>query len=276
MKYLFLCLIILFVVSCGDDFKKVETLGEFRILSVVTTTPEVAPGTGVSLQLFVSDVKGGGRPISGTTIACIDPGIAFGAKVNCDHDPSASPGTYDIHTANDAGLGLGNLFTGLAPDVTNVTVPAGIFLGRSTTEQFNGVSYIVIFNFTVDGREVSAFKRIIATNREILKLNNNPSGSTISQNGIAPGPVLNKDDELQVTTDAPEVYDFINTEGVNETKTETFQVAWFVTQGKFSKPKSNVDEIVEYQGDTPTVPSLVVSIVRDDRGGVEIVRESFP
>ena len=133
-----------------------------------------------------------------------------------------------------------------------------------------------IFNFTVDGREVSAFKRIIATNLEILKLNNNPSGSTISQNGIAPGPVLNKDDELQVTTDAPEVYDFINSEGATETKTETFQVAWFVTQGKFSKPKSNVDEIVEYQGDTPTVPSLVVSIVRDDRGGVEIVTESFP
>jgi hypothetical protein len=274
MKYLFLCLIILFVVSCGDDFKKVEALGEFRILSVATTTPEVVPGAVVNLRLFVSDVKGGGRLISGTTIACIDPGISFGAKVKCDHDPSAVSGTYDIDTANDADLGAANLFTGLATDVTNVTVPAGIFIGRSATEQFNGVSYIVIFDFTVDGRVVSVFKRIVATNRGTL--NTNPTGSAIFLNGVAIVSAPNEGDKLKVETNAPETYDFINSEGATETKTETFQVAWFVTQGKFSKPKSNVDEIVEYQGDTPTVPSLVVSIVRDDRGGVEIVRESFP
>ena len=276
MKYLFLILIILFVVSCGDDFKKVEALTEFRILSVVTTTPEVAPGAAVNLRLFVSDVKGGGRLISGTTVACIDPGISFGAKVKCDHDPSAVSGTYDIDTANDADLGAGKLFTGLATDVTNVTVPAGIFIGRSATEQFNGVSYIVIFNFTVDGRKVSVFKRIIATNRGVLILNTNPTGSAVFLNDVAIVSAPNEGDKLKVTTNAPQTYDFINSEGDTETKTETFQVAWFVTQGKFSKPKSNVDEIVEYQGDTPTVPSLVVSIVRDDRGGVQIVRKSFP
>ena len=273
MKHLFLCLVILFVVSCGDDFKKVEILNEFRVLAVLSDKPEVTAGLPVNIQLYVSDVNGGGRLIKGTTIACIDPGIALGARVNCDHDPSAVPGFYSINTSI-GDMGAVNLFTGLASAVLLVNVPAGIFIGRSATEQFNGVGYIVIFNFTVDGRSVSVFKRIVATNR--VSLNKNPSGSAISQNGIAPGPVLNKDDELQVTTDAPEVYDFINAEGATETKTETFQVAWFVTQGKFSKPKSNVDEIVEYQGDTPTVPSLVVSIVRDDRGGVEIVRESFP
>jgi hypothetical protein len=171
-------------------------------------------------------------------------------------------------------MGAANLFTGLATDVLNVTVPAGIFTGRSTTEQFNGVSYIVIFNFTVDGKAVSVFKRIVATNRGTL--NANPTGSAIQLNGVAITSAPAKDDKLKVTTNAPETYDFINAEGDTETRSEDFQVAWFITQGKFDKPKSDVDEIVEYQGDAPTTASLIVSIVRDDRGGVEIVREIFP
>jgi hypothetical protein len=278
MNKLFLLIISLLFYSCGDDFKKVEVLSEFRILSVVASTnnPEVLPGAVVNLQLFVSDVKGGGRTINGTTVACIDPGIAFGAKVNCDHDPSAVPGTYDIDTANDLDLRADNLFTGLASDVLNVTVPAGIFAGRSTTEQFNGVSYIVIFNFTVDGKAVSVFKRIVATNRG--SLNTNPTGSAVFLNGvaIASAPAPAKDDKLKVTTSSPETYKFINAEGDTETRTEVFQVAWFITQGTFDKPKSDVDETVKYLGDAATIPSLVISIVRDDRGGAEIVREIFP
>jgi hypothetical protein len=273
MNKLFLLIISLLFYSCGDDFKRVETLSEFRILSVVANTPEVLPGAVVTLQLFVSDVKGGGRVISGTTVSCIDPGIAFGAKVNCDHDPLAVAGTYDIDTTN-GDMGAANLFTGLATDVLNVTVPAGIFTGRSTTEQFNGVSYIVIFNFTVDGKAVSVFKRIVATNRG--SLNTNPTGSAVFLNGVAIASAPAKDDKLKVTTSSPETYDFINAEGDTETRSEDFQVAWFITQGKFDKPKSDVDEIVEYQGDAPTTASLIVSIVRDDRGGVEIVREIFP
>ena len=275
MNKLFLLIISLLFYSCGDDFKKVEVLSEFRILSVVASTnnPEVLPGALVNLQLFVSDVKGGGRVIIGTTVSCIDPGIAFGAKVNCDHDPSAVTDSYEINTTN-GDMGAANLFTGLASDILNVTVPAGIFAGRSTTEQFNGVSYIVIFNFTVDGKAVSVFKRIVATNRG--SLNNNPTGSAVFLNGVAITSAPAKDDKLMVTTSSPETYDFINAEGDTETRTEVFQVAWFITQGKFDKPKSDVDETVKYLGDAATIPSLVISIVRDDRGGAEIVRKFFP
>lgn len=276
MNKLFLLIISLLLYACGDDFKKVEVLSEFRILSIVADTPEVFPGplVDVKLRLFVSDVKGGGRPINGTTVSCIDPGIAFGAKVNCDHDPSAVPGTYDIDTANDLDLGAANLFTGLATDELTVRIPQTIFAGRSTTEQFNGVSYIVIFNFTVDGKAVSVFKRIVATNRG--SLNTNPSGSAIFLNGVAITSAPAKDDKLKVTTSSPVTYDFINAEGDTETRTEVFQVAWFITQGQFDKPKSDVDETVKYLGDAATTPSLVISIVRDDRGGAEIVREIFP
>ena len=274
MNKLFLLIISLLFYSCGDDFKKVEVLSEFRILSIVANTPEVDPGPvlDVKLRLFVSDVKGGGRLIKGTTVACIDPGIAFGAKVNCDHDPSAVPGTYDIDTRTPDMTS--NLFTGLAADELIVRIPETIFAGRSTTEQFNGVSYIVIFNFTVDGKAVSVFKRIVATNRG--SLNTNPTGSAVFLNGVAIASAPAKDDKLKVTTSSPETYNFINAEGDTETRTEVFQVAWFITQGKFDKPKSDVDETVKYLGDAATIPSLVISIVRDDRGGAEIVRKIFP
>lgn len=272
MKYSLFLMFILLASCGGDSFNKVEVLKGFRILSVVTSTPEVSPGAVVSLQLYVSDTEGAGRSLNGTTISCIDPGISFGAKVNCDHDPLATPSPFVLNTAS--GDLAANLFTGLAADTVSVTVPATIFLGRSAREQFNGVSYIVIFNFTVDGESVSAFKRIVATNRGTF--NSNPSGSSVLLNGLAITSVPNKNDKLRVTSSSQETFDYVNVDGNTETRTEEFAVAWFVTQGKFDKPKSNVNETVKYLGNTPSAASLVVTILRDERGGVEIIREFFP
>lgn len=267
--------IFLLAAACGgDDFKKIEELGEFRILAVVNTsaTTEVAPGGNVTLQLFISDVKAGNRIINGTTVACIDPGIAFGAEVKCDHDPLAVTDTYSIDTTTvDM---TANLFTGLTADTLSVTVPASIFLGRSARDQFNGVGYIVIFNFEVDGRIITAFKRVLATNRAAL--NTNPTGSAILLNGVAIGLDISKEDQLMVTSSSQETYDYISTEGPTETLSEEFQIAWFVSEGKFDKPKSGLAETVKYLGDTPAVPSLIVAVVRDGRGGVEVVRKLVP
>lgn len=276
MKTTFLYISIFFLAAAcgGDDFKKVEELGEFRILAVLNTssTTEVAPGGSVNLQLFVSDVKSGNRIITGTTVACIDPGIAFGAEVKCDHDPLAVTDTYSVDTTT-ADMAA-NLFTGLAADTLNVTVPASIFVGRSARDQFNGVGYIIIFNFEVDGRSITAFKRVLATNKAVL--NTNPVGSAILLNGAAIGTELSKDDQLTVTSSSQETYDYISTEGTTETLTEEFQIAWFVSEGKFDKPKSDLAETVKYLGDTPIASSLVIAVVRDERGGVEVVRQLLP
>jgi hypothetical protein len=279
MKYSFFLMFIL-LASCGDDnFNKVEVLKGFRILSVVMTNPatdsEVQEGTVVRLQLYVSDIEGAGRtqPIVGTATSCIDPGISLGAKVNCDHDPSAITGAFSLDTGS--GDLPANLYTGLADDFVDVTVPVGIFTGRSARDQFNGVSYIVIFNFTVDGKEVSAFKRIVATNRSPLNLNQNPSGSSILLNGSAISTAPSKNDILEVTSNLPQTYEYITLDGNTETRTEELAVAWFVTQGEFDKPKSDVNESVKYLGSAPTVPSIVLTVVRDNRGGVEIVRRKL-
>ena len=266
-------MLLLLAISCGGDrVKKVELLEEFRILAVVTPTPEVSSGDPATLQLFISDVKGGGRVIIGTTVACIDPGIAFGAKVSCDHDPSAQVGTYKIDTTT--GDMTSNLYTGLAAATLNVTVPPTIFLGRDSRDQFNGVGFIVIFNFTVDGRTVSTFKRITATNRGAF--NSNPNGSTILLNRSPIGSAPEDGDDLEATSSAPEMFDYQTIEGVTETREEKLAVAWYVTQGELTKPKSNVGESTSYKGKKPTASSAVIAIIRDERGGVEIVRKYFP
>jgi len=270
MRVIYLFTLVLMVSCGGDDFKKIEKLGEFRVLAVLVNNPEVPPGATVNVQLFVSDIKAAGRTIVGTTIACIDPGIAFGAKVNCDHDPAAVAGTYTVNTTGMSGT----LYTGLAADVLSATVPGTIFTGRSTREQFNGIGYIVIFKFTVDGESISVFKRIIATNRG--SFNTNPTGSSILLNGGAIASFPDKNDELQATSSAPETFDYQTIEGNIESRTEKMQVAWYLTEGELDKPKSDVDEASKYLGNASTDPSLVIAIIRDERGGVHTVTEFFP
>lgn len=273
MKNLNLILLLFLAIACGgDDFRKIEKLDDFRILAVKSDFSEVVPGVIVNLQLIVSDVKGAGRVINGTTVSCIDPGIAFGAKVNCDHDPSRVTGSYTVDT--NAGDLPANLYTGLASDVLSVTVPAGIWVGRSAREKLNGVGYIVIFKFNVDGKDTSAFKRVVATTR--IPVNSDPSGSAILMNGAPISSPPDKDDKLKVTTSAPEIYDYMNIDGSVVSRTEEQQVAWYVTSGKLDKPKTDVGETTKYLDSAVSDPSLIIAIVRDERGGLEMVRQFFP
>ncbi len=259
MKYVFLLLCL----SCGnDDFRKVEKLESFRILGVKASLPEVAPGSSVDLQVLVSDFSGTEASISGNYVTCIDPGISRGAKVSCATVVETNTFTINMNS-------LGGR-TGLSP-VVNVTVPTDILNGRDSRDQFNGVGYIVIFSLTVGGTDYTTFKRIIATNR--TSPNTNPQGSTLLVNGfpISRAPV--DGDELSVTTSLPENYDFINIDGTQEARTEKFQIAWYTSSGEFSSSKTNADETVDYTGDTES--SLTLAVIRDERGGLDFVKEAF-
>lgn len=265
MRYLLLLLLL----ACGgDDMKKVEELGGFRILGVITQTPEVTPGASVTdLQMIFSDVNSGGRSITGSATGCIDPGISLGAKVSCDHDPGRVTQAVTIDTLTDDATN--GFFTGVTPAFGSFTVPATIFLGRNLRDQFNGVGYLILFDFTVDGKKVQTLKRIVATNRGTL--NTNPSGSSMLLNG---SPVLSspaKNDKLSVTNNSLETYDTINVDGSTETRTEKLQVAWYLSKGEIDKPKSFVAEDVKYLD--PKVPGayLQIAVLRDDRGGIEVL-----
>lgn len=265
MKYLILLLL---CTACGgDDFKKVEKLEGFRVLGISTSQSEVSPGATVNdIQVFFSDVDGG-RAISGTTVSCIDPGIALGAKVNCDHDPSRVTGVYNINTSTEDQSG--GLFTGLATTQATVTVPPQIFVGRSAKEQFNGVGYIIIFTFEVDGKPITTFKRIVATTRAVK--NTNPTGAVLL-NGAAIAAFPNKDDKLSVTGTTAENYDYENVDGTVEVRTEEIQVAWYISYGKLDKPKTFANEETKFQEDRSAGIFTLVAVIRDERGGISIVR----
>lgn len=265
MKYLILLLL---CAACGgDDFKKVEHLEGFRVLGISTSQSEVSPGATVNdIRVFFSDV-GGGRFISGTTVSCIDPGIALGAKVNCDHDPNRVNGVYNINTTTEDQSG--GLFTGLATTQASVTVPAQIFFGRSSKDQLNGVGYIIIFNFIVDGKPVTAFKRIVATSRSVK--NTNPVG-TVLLNGAPIAAFPDKDDKLVMSSSSAETYEYENVDGSIEIRTEEIQVAWYISYGKLNKPKTFANEETKYLDDRSSGPFVLVAVIRDDRGGISFVR----
>ncbi len=263
--------LILLLCSCGNDnLPKVEILKGFRILGISATNPEVAPGGSSTLSVLISDTEGGGRVINGSYIACVDPGIALGAEATCLKDPTAISGTYTIDTtvpdlAN-------NLYTGFSGTL-GVTIPASILDGRSEREKFNGVGYIVIFTFQVDGRRVTSFKRIISTNRGVL--NSNPAAPTILVNGGAVSGIPREDDRLSVTGLNPESYQFQNVDGTIENRQEDLDVAWYLNSGEVNKPKASSLDQVEIT-EAPSGPFLILSVVRDGRGGLSVQRNFIP
>lgn len=267
MRFLILLLLCL---SCGDDnFPKVEKLDSFRILGIIASASEVAPGGSSNLQVIVSDVSGTAPTISGTYETCIDPGIGRGAPVACP--VVLQSGAYDLTFGTL--LPSPALRTGVNALTLNVTAPAGILTGRSAREQNNGVGLIVIFRFGVNGKEVVAFKRIIATQRAAL--NANPSITGLFANGTPVTTLPPDNSDFSLTANAPEQYDYINIDGTGELKREVYEVAWYTTAGEFSRPKARVEEKSELKLKSQG-PAVFVGILRDERGGVDFAKVAVP
>lgn len=268
MKKLILLLALL-ASSCGDDtFRKVEQLDRFRILGIQAASPEVAPGGSSTLTLLIYDPSPRAS-INVSLTTCIDPGISLGAPVSCAHDATAVPSNFTINTSGYTGnLGLGTHTTAA------INVPAAIFTGRSTRDRFNGVGYIAIFDFVVDGESVRAFKRIVATNRGTF--NANPAAPTLLLNGAAFAGSPQKGDRLSLTTSAPESYDFIGVDGATETRIEDPQVAWYITKAELLSPKTEVDESTRIETDPSSDPYLILGVVRDERGGLSFTSRTIP
>lgn len=274
MKKIFFIFIFIFLGCSKENFNKVENLENFRILAIISSAPEVAALGNSTLSLLISDRRGGGRVISGTVKLCFDPGISLGAEVSCDHDPQTITSSYSIDTINDVDLGAANLYTGLAANTVSVTVPSAVFLGRNEREQFNGVSYIALFLFQVDGHTIKSFKRITATNRG--DFNTNPTIGSMKLNGAAISIRPVKGDKLSISASLPQSFSYQTIDGVKEIRTEKSEVAWYVSEGGLSKAKATTSEAVEYKTNPPSGTEVIVAVLRDDRGGVSYFREVLP
>lgn len=261
--------ILLILSSCGNDrLPKIEVLEGFRIIGIEASSPEVAPGGSSTLRLYVSDPQGGGRVINGSYLACVDPGISIGAAVDCSKVPGAVSGSYTIDTTTLSGT----LYTGFSGTMT-ANIPTSILTGRSVREQFNGVGYIVIFTFSVDGKTIRSFKRVLATNRG--SLNANPATPTILLNGSPLSSVPREGDTVTVSGLSPETYQFQNVDGTTETRTEALEVAWFMSTGEVNRPKALAQESAEFT-EAPGPNFLILSAIRDGRGGFSVQQTYIP
>ena len=274
MKRLILFLPLFLFISCGNDkLKKVETLDSFRVLAIESATPseiatpELTQGDGlkVKARAFISDVNGGGRTVSAVVDGCIDPGISLGAEVTCEGNPSKVSASYSVDTST-----LPNLNSGWGGYSAALAIPNSIFIGRSEREKYNGVPYIIIFNFSVDNTVIKSFKRILITNRTTL--NSNPTLTAfLLNNSTLAKPNLN--DYLSASFSGSENYNFILADNTVENRNETLTMAWYVSSGELNISKASASESVQYKSSPPSSSLLIIGVLRDERGGVAVYQD---
>jgi len=269
MKKITFLLSMFLILSCGNDkIKRLETLNSFRVLAIESLTPELTQGVGLSVTArpYVSDVNGGGRTLSAVVDGCIDLGVSLGAEVTCEGNPSKVSVAYSLNTSALPALnsGWGNYSSALS-------IPNTIFVGRSERDQYNGVPFLIIFSFTVDGVIHKSFRRILVTNR--TSLNTNPTLTNLLLNGSTIGkPQLN--DYLSATATGSQNYNYVLVDGQIENRNETLSMAWYVSSGELNTAKTSASESVIYKSTPPSSSLLIIGILRDERGGVA-VRENL-
>ncbi len=267
MKVLILSCVFLSLLSCGDDgFKKYEKLEEFRVLGIVADTPEVNDTNAVvTLTPIVSDISNQGREVTVTINACVDPGVSRGADVSCEGGKLTQDVVYNSGNAVDLNATLGaTLYTGAMPNVS-LTLPSEILAEKTVFEQYNGVDYLVIFDFKFGGESlVKSIKRIRISSRPIK--NSNPVLGTVG--GLS---LSSSEQVLEVeNSSSKETFDFYSLSGNLEQKDEVMYLTWFTSSGEINNSQVYVNENSELSFDS-SLPSeaVVVVLLRDGRGGVD-------
>lgn len=266
----------IFTSGCANEnFPKYQKLDSFRVIGIQADKPEVListlPAT-VTLTPVLSDSGSGGRTVTITGSACPDPGINFGAEPTCDQSPlkvdlsipSVTPGAA---ASNSQVFGTPSL-TGSTPSFT-VTVPSGLTTGRSTSDLFNGIGYLVSLRFQAGDKVVRAYKRIAISNKSTANVN--PSITSVLGNGSALTLLPTTDVTLSVQTSAPASYEAMSAEGVIVSRTESLRVTYFHTDGlmKFARLSP-----LETNTWTPPAaapagrPATIVVVIYDGLGGM--------
>ncbi|MEZ4846349.1 MAG: hypothetical protein R2877_05235 [Bdellovibrionota bacterium] len=269
-KILFMSMLFL-LASCEDDENRFFQLGEFRVLAVQADFPEIdgnspTPIT-VTLTPFVSDVKAAGRTLSIDILACPDPGLQLGNEPTCDESLST---TQTIAYANVNSSTLGARFTGAMPSFT-VDVPPGLLTGQTAQTQFNGLDYLITMKFSAGSESTSTYKRITVSQR--TPKNKNPRIENVLRNGNTGGSIHNNDSlgiDLLAGFGA-QTYEFRDQDGIISEKNEELTTSWFTYKGTTDLRRTFINEETVFEQTPNTNNPFVVAVLRDDRGGIDVV-----
>lgn len=275
LNLLLLWLITLTFLSCGDEFTEQSKLGKLRVLAMTADKPEINAATTVLVTPLISFVDGGDTTLDYTWEACPDPGIDFGADVNCD---SATAALKLTGTGSFATSGLSAAkYTGVATNISLV-IPAAVFTYLGTLDsdlQFNGVDYLLILKYTdqTSGQEATGLKRIKLSTKASGDLNTNPTVGAIQFNGVDIAAFPASEGKITVSNlSAAESYSNQTNVGLR-TFTENMYVSWYSSAGEFLFNRTDIGEENTY---TPSgTDGVFVAVYRDGRGGIATIIESF-
>ena len=255
------------------DFPKYNVLGDLRILTVITSAPEVSPGDSVTFTPILSDVNGQGRTLQYSVSGCIDPGVGIGASPVCpEPDPvSMQSGTVALLP------GAGTTYTGPVPSFS-LTMPdaATMFASRSAADQYNGVAYLVFYSISVpNGPSVNSFLRVIVSSVDKAQKNQNPVITSVDLNddpipGALPMPVSAANFRVTFPASSTDTYQVMHHDGSLTTHTEEMVTTWFISDGEFdfTRTLGSSENSWSPPKAKPADRGLVLLVVtRDERGG---------
>ncbi|MEZ4819248.1 MAG: hypothetical protein R3A45_04895 [Bdellovibrionota bacterium] len=271
MQRRFCYFIMLALIGCDQVSIDFFDLGAFRVMALVVDQPEVdgSVNTTVTITPWISDIQAGGRSVALDILACPDPGIALGQDPTCDQSLAS---TQIVSYADfDTSAWAAQNYTGALP-AFNVMIPAGLLVGLSSMQQFNGIDYIVSIVFTVGEDVISGFKRIKVSSNPAPNLN--PKMERIDVNG---SDTATAEDGAMVTYQIVpgfEAEDFqrFDQDGDLVDATEEYIVTWFVYSGTLSLSRSEPEDKAVFQDDQDNsdIP-IIVGVLRDGRGGADVL-----
>ncbi|MEY4615463.1 MAG: hypothetical protein RJB66_423 [Pseudomonadota bacterium] len=280
-----LCPIVVGLIGCSEspfpDYSKLEGL---RILALKVDQPELQYNSStdsysIVMTPLLSDFGGSGN-LELSLQGCLDPGIVVGAEPNCsDADVASSLTTVTVTPAVGAASDIfgDETRTGI-PSTGSIAMtlpfPRTLWSSFSSVLQFNGVPYVIVAKVrSVDsGRELTAFRRVLLSNKSSLNTNPGLIDLKVSGNSLVSLPSEESLLAFESATN-PENYDYKKSSGDVLALTEAFEVSWFITDGKIKSSRGRTGETVEWNPPTSAPSSgrkvIVVAVLRDGRGGID-------
>lgn len=271
-----------FLLGCGgEDLPQYTKLEGLRILAISTPTPEIQNPSGgvvnVNLTPVISDLGGSGS-ITLNIQSCLDPGTSVGATPTCVGAAMVSNLQTVVVTATTgqpAGTFGDPERTG-APSSGAITVglivPAGLLSQYSAAMQNNGVPYLITVEAVSSKETVRSFRRIVFSNKTP---NTNPTLSDLVVGASSVTTRPSGDVELGfTTTSSPEAYISLGNDGSSFSRIEQFETTWFVSDGEILNPRTRPGETTKWstpEGAPVGRATVLVGVLRDDRGGVSVV-----
>lgn len=293
-------LLALTLCGCGATFTPETLVDRLRVLSLVASPPEVAPGESANLEVLYLDPSRPGQPTTVIWVGCDPDPFNLGRGACNDTTALLQPTAFTSFPPGVKILGFGskatytppaNLFAPLEPNDpirTNGTVGQvlSVVIGEEVDPTSDDAELRELFG-RIERQEIQTILGLTrVTVSEKAVQNTNPTLSGLEVDG-EPLPVngtllLRPGQQVTLTPRAPEAdrerYTLLLPDGPQE-RTERLVAAWYSTAGRFSTPRVDLDDAPGTEliapgsaeiPDDPIPPRRVATawvVLRDSRGG---------